>query len=100
MQTLTEQIETVVAAFPFGTATAIKRGRRPEWPYVPVVDHGDRTEQLKGFAYATRDQAVAKALHTIEHRRAAMRLRLADPTCRAFREQHGLPRDIVKEKCD
>jgi hypothetical protein len=55
-------------------ATAMKRGRNPRWPWVPVLVHQEqwepldpnkatmpRQEQIRGVSYATRDEAVAVA---------------------------------------
>lgn len=80
-------VDAAVAACPFGEATAVKRGRRAEWPYVPVIDHGTHTEQLRGLAYATRFEAVERARKAIVARQEALRYR-------ALRQQFGLPREI------
>lgn len=98
-----DAIETVVASYPFGRASAAKRGRRQEWPFVPVIDHGEqaigvhrtRTEQIKGKAFATREEAVAYAQACIDARRESFRHKLRDPCHRALREQWGLPREIA-----
>lgn len=90
-----DSINSAVAAVNFGTATAVKRGRRPEWPYVPIVDHGSHTEQLLGVAYATRVEAVQCAERTIAARREFLGQQLRNPRYRALREQHGLPREIA-----
>lgn len=100
--TLQDQIDAVVAAHPFGRASAVKRGRRKEWPYVPVIDHGrqavgvhmTRTEQLPKKAYATRDEAISYAQRVIDARREDMRSRLAMPHQRTWRKQLGLPENI------
>lgn len=80
-------------------AGAAKRGRRPEWPYVPIIDHGEqvtgvhrtRTEQIKGKAFASREEAVAYAERVIESRRLYYARRLADPRERALRQHLGMP---------
>lgn len=99
--TLQEQIDAVVAAHPFGKASAARRGRRSEWPYVPVIDYGERqvgpkshTEQIRGRAFDSRENAVAYAQAVIDARRQHMRAQLLVPRMRAFREQHGLPSEI------
>lgn len=61
------------------TASAAKRGRNPRFPYVPIIvrklsappfNLGRRiTEQLRGEAYATRAEAVARAQYVIEWRK-------------------------------
>lgn len=98
--------EAVASATPtFGTATAAKRGRRPEWPYVPVIKLYEATEkvgtgkaqttQIKGKAFATREEAVAYAQRRIDHQLALLAEKLADPAYRALREEHGLPREVT-----
>lgn len=77
-----------------GKPTAVKRGRNPRWPYVPVIDHGTHTEQIVKRAFATRDEAIACAARVIEGRAADLARKLADPRYRALREQYGLPREI------
>lgn len=89
-----DAVQDVVQKLDFGRATAVKRGRRQEWPYVPVIDHGTHTEQLRGLAYATRDEAVRRSQAIIDARRFDLAKRLSDPRYRALREYHGLPRDI------
>ncbi len=88
-------IERVVNEQPFGTPIAVKRGRRQEWPYVPIIDHGTHTEQLRGLAYETRAQAVDIARRSIEARRSEFRRKLYEPRYRALREQYGLPRELT-----
>ena len=94
---LLSQIDAVVAAHSFGIPASVKRGRRAEWPYVPIIDHGTHTEQLRGFAFATRDEAVAFAEKTIDLRRDALRHKLLEPRYRVLREHHGLPRELSLE---
>jgi hypothetical protein len=88
------QIDAIVAAEDFGRPHAQKRGRNPSWPYVPVVMHGERQEQITGCAYATREEALAMAEKTLTFRRDMLRKRLGDRSCRSLREQYGLPREI------
>jgi hypothetical protein len=80
---------------PTPKATAVKRGRNPRWPYVPVVVHARHTEQIRGKAFATRDEAVSYAAAVIAHREADLIERMKEPRHRALREQHGLPRDCT-----
>lgn len=93
-----DQVEQIAAAQNFGIASAVKRGRRPEWPYVPIVDHGTHTEQLRGLAYATRFEAVERAQKAINARREGLRRQLRDPGCRALREHFGLPRELQSQE--
>lgn len=85
------------------TATAVKRGRRPEWPYVPVLVYGPTegtpagyTAQIKGKAFADRDEAVAFAQGHIDRMTSTLAARLALPAHRALREQYGLPRELAE----
>lgn len=102
MSRLQEQIDALLDAYPFGKPSAAKRGRNPRWPYVPIIDFGEqptgihrtRTEQIRGRAFAEREEAVAYAGRVIAARKADMERKLAEPRYRAMREQFGLPRDI------
>lgn len=104
MSTLAEQIEQVVADLDLGTASARKGGRRSEWPYVPVILSNStapgggvgkgQAAQIKGLAYATRDEAVAAAQRHLDAERASLARKMAEPRYRALREQYGLPREI------
>jgi len=105
MSELTEAIEKVVAGVDFGTASAVKRGRSPEWPYVPVINCTKTKDGSRGYtknpalrkAFATREEAVAFAQRMIDSYRKALAARLAMPNHRAEREWYGLPREIAKE---
>src|SRR5690606_33287034 len=82
-----------------GAPSADKRGRRDEWPYVPVLlghPQGGRDGKLQilGKAFATRDEAVAWAAKTAQHQRDVLRTKLLAPNMRALREQYGLPRNV------
>jgi hypothetical protein len=103
---LEERIEAIVAAENFGGASAAKRGRNPKFPYVPVIqllpDGGQlggcgsaRTIQLRGLAYATREQAIGRAERQILADRRRFRKNLWDPGCRVLRERHGLPCELA-----
>ncbi len=83
-----------------GTASAAQRGRNPKWPWVPILDmsalgsRGLKTQQIRGKAFATREEAVAYAERVVASLKAALEQRLADPRQRALREAHGLPREL------
>lgn len=84
----------------YGThrAHALKRGRNPKWPYVPVMlwvrekppFPGQKQEQIKGLAFATREEAVEAAQKGIDFLRDKLRKDLASPYGRAMREQWGV----------
>lgn len=88
------------AAYDHLSPSARKSGRRPEWPYVPIVVHErsdgrmTTTKQLRGLAYETRDEAVAAAAAHIEACRRTLARQLGERQYRALREQYGLPREI------
>lgn len=92
----------VVDAMDFGKASAAKRGRRKEWPYVPIIDYGrqrigvpvTRSKQVMGQAYATRDEAIDAARKAIEWQRNLRFRMLLDPRQRALRQQWNLPTEI------
>lgn len=103
-QDLLAQIDATVEAQAWGEASAAKRGRNPKFPYVPVVIYTvhpnpklevRRTSNpTRGEAYATRDEAVARADAVISYRKEWLRKNLAEPRMRALREQYGLPREV------
>lgn len=76
---------------------ALKRGRNPRYPYVPIIYHPAATdgrghrkswqEQVRARAFAARDEAVAYANETIHFRRDLFEKRLRDPLERALRRQ-------------
>lgn len=77
-----------------GKPSAMKRGRDPALPYIPVIEyadpahaHGVRTERLPGHTFATREEAVAHADRVLKA--GAARLRGADARYRAMRERFG-----------
>lgn len=100
MSDLASMIDAAVAARNFGVASARKAGRNSRWPYVPIVDHrtgwnkAGHTEQIRGLAYATRDEAVRAAQRTVDARREGYRAQLSQPRYRALRKQAGLPEEI------
>lgn len=104
MTTIQETIEALKARNFYGIASAAKRGRNPEFPYVPVVklteaDGSPRqsmaqTSQLKGLAYVTRQEAVDRAQRHIDRGFADLEAKLGMPHHRALREWHGLPREF------
>ena len=93
--------EQIAAEFDFGKPSAAKRGRRKEWPFVPIINYGrqpvgvymTRTMQLKGLAYATREEAVERAAKHIDGNRTELARKLRDPRYRALRLQYGLPEE-------
>lgn len=99
---LTARIEDVVAKLDMGKPSAAKRGRNPQYPYVPIVDFGEqeigrnttRTEQLKGWAFPTHELAVDHAEKVIAARRTALAARLKEPRLRALRQHYGLPAEM------
>lgn len=89
------EVDRVVDALDLGTPSAVKRGRNPDFPYVPIIKHGERTENpMKGFAYATREEAVAAAEHHLAALREATKVKVKTTRYRALREHHGLPREL------
>jgi hypothetical protein len=86
----------------FGVARARKRGRNPQWPYVPVIftrtaagrpDVGFES-QILGNAYETRELALACAERHIATARHGFRYRLLQSNYRALRGQWGLPQEM------
>jgi len=102
--TFAQQVEkAVLDAHAHESAHAAKRGRRKEWPYVPIVRHrqdtglqlkGYREEQIRGRAYATREEAIAYAERVILARKNSFRTKLYLPNHRALRQQWGLPETL------
>lgn len=94
------EVEAVAAAQDFGKASAAKRGRNPEYPYVPIIDYGhsrvatSKTQQIRGYAFPDRALALAHAEKTIEFRRSELVKRLKEPRYRALRESFGLPAEV------
>ncbi len=91
----------VAARVDHGRPSALKRGRNPKWPYVPVIlfdgtpdSPRGRQEQILGRAFVTRDEAVEYAAAVIENRRNDLARKLAAPAQRALREWYGLPREL------
>lgn len=92
---LADQIARVVADADLGKASARKRGSNAAFPYVPVIERGERSQNpLRGLAYATREEAVAAAQRHLDALRDNLARQLAEPRYRALREHHGLPREI------
>lgn len=50
-------------------ATAVKRGRDPRWPYIPVVvrENGTTHNCNSKKAFATREEAIAFAQQWIDY---------------------------------
>jgi len=94
-----EQIETAVESQNWGIASAAKRGTNPDFPYVPIIEYTvngkpKTRNPIKGYAFATREEAVAIAQIQIDALKAAIKAQLAEPRKRALREQYGLPREM------
>lgn len=77
--------------------SAAKRGRNPKWPHVPVLivgggtsKPGGYTQQIKGKAFATHEEAVAYAQLHIDNLRTSLEARLAMPNHRALRAQYDV----------
>ncbi|WP_300379572.1 hypothetical protein [Henriciella sp.] len=93
-----------VAEQKFGewTAECRKAGRRPEWPYVPIIRMrksnycGPQTQQVRGRAYATREEAVECAERVIERMKADFIAKLLNPRYRALRESVGMPAEATQ----
>lgn len=94
-QAIAQVIEAAEASF--GTPAAVKRGRNPRWPYVPVIRHGHRSAQIQGLAYATAPEALEAAERHIIAERRLMARRLATPRYRALRRYHGLEAELPAE---
>lgn len=100
MRVTDEQVEAVVdRLYGHYRAEAVKRGRNPAFPYVPVYRFADRgfgqTTQIRGRAYETREQAIRMAERQIERFKQHARDTLRHPSQgRALRQQHGLPREL------
>jgi hypothetical protein len=88
-------VAAAVDAHPWGTPGARKTGRRSEWPYVPILTNAaGHSGQIRGRAFATRDEAIADAAANIERARAKLAADLMRPNMRALRVHHGLPEEI------
>jgi len=96
-----QQIEAAVQqAYGHYRAEAVKRGRDPRFPYVPIYRFSDgagnsQTTQIRNRAYSTRGEAIQCAADFIARLKQHMRDQLCKPGCRALREQYGLPREIA-----
>ena len=97
--TAAEVERAVEAAYGHYRPEAVKRGRNPAFPYVPVIRVADlgagQTTQIPKRAFATRDEALNCARRQIDAYKSHFRKRVADPRCRALREQWGLPRELA-----
>lgn len=96
---LADRVDQIVADFPIGSPSAVKRGRRTEWPYVALLTDylgkpGMTHNPMGRRAYATREEATQAAERYAAFFRADMRAKLLDPRYRALREHHGLPREL------
>ena len=97
---LIEQVETVIAGIVWPTPTAAKRGRNASFPWVPIRKYSDaglhQTSQIKGKAFATRDEAVEFASLMVEREKESLRMKLLKPQHRALRLQHGLQAEVPR----
>ncbi len=96
-------IEEIAAAYDrmhpqtSAVASAVKRGRWADRPYVPVVlypERGRSHNPCGRVAFATREDAIAAAQNVIDYQRTVVCAQMAEPRHRALREQYGLPREI------
>jgi hypothetical protein len=93
-------IAAAAAAADLGIPASRKSGRNARWPYLPVVvttglNGGTRTTVIPKRAFATSAEAVEYATRHIDSLRSSLARTLADPSARALREQHGLPRNLT-----
>ena len=83
------------------TASAVKRGRNKDFPFVPIAILNEaegiaQTQNIaKGLAYATRKEAVARAQRAIDSDRRSRAIKMTRPEFRALREQFGFPRELT-----
>lgn len=95
-------LAAAVAGFDFGKPGAVKRGRSPARPYVPLrlLTPGPgrvaKTIQIRGLAFATRAEALASAAGYIERLREHLREQLLSVGCRALRRSMGLPEELAE----
>lgn len=87
-------IEDAIQDYDFGTPNALKRGRNPRWPYVPIVIRCGHQHQLPCLAFATREEAIACAADHVARFRIGLKDQLATPRYRALRRQFGLPEEL------
>lgn len=92
VRTVDEAVSECYAGY---VATAVKRGRNPAFPFVPVyrypsIRFGTATTQIPKRAYADREAAVACANSYVERLKQNMRERLVAPGERALRAQWGV----------
>lgn len=97
-----DQLACTCAPDAFGVATAAKRGRNPQFPHVPIINHDPaggvrmtHTEQILTRAYADRQDAIDCAQRVIDNRRALHVRDLNTKGHRALREAEGLPRELA-----
>lgn len=94
--------EVAEAAHAHLTATADKRGRYADRPYVPVIVTGPTAgdpvghrAQILARAFPTRADAVSAAQQQIARQIDELTDKLRQPRQRALREWHGLPREVT-----
>lgn len=111
----------VESTYQYHLADAQRRGRNPKWPHVPVIleprydpDRIDeiiaangkldrrldyRQRQLRGVAFATREEALDYARQRLNRDRTNMITQISHPTKgRAWRTHLGMPRDLLNEE--
>jgi hypothetical protein len=75
--------------------TARKRGRTPQRPYVPVIQLQDGgTHQIRGKAFATKEEALDYCRKNIQSLKAKTALKLLASHHGAYRKWCGLPYSI------
>lgn len=94
-----KKIDEIVAMFPIGEASAAKRGRNANWPYIAIIKNylgreGSTHNPMGRSAYSTKEIAKDVAQNYINEFRADFRRKLLDPCHRALRRQYGLSEEI------
>jgi len=80
------------------TASAAKRGKNPDFPFVPIVidtRDGRTYNPAKGLAFAYRENAVSVAQDTIDESAIRHYSIATAGGHRAARERVGLPRELT-----
>jgi len=90
-----EQVEETLAAQHWPEPSAVKRGRNPLFPYVPVLIYvGRTTNPARGRAFPDRASAIAFAQQCLDANKDRLRRAFNDPRCRATRRHYGLPEEL------
>lgn len=83
------------------TASAVKRGRNRDFPFVPVLKLNQPTgiaqtkNPCQGLAFATREEALDCAQKTLDGEQARLAKAMTTVGSRALREQFGFPRELT-----